>query len=100
MVHNLTILYRRVIKDGKWKAKVKENKEEKIERMPQRHITACIRCVAFGSLGSKNRSRHLVPWYGFVIARFWAPAKIIGSKNGLPLFLLIQRPKPRKQPER
>jgi len=51
-------------------------------------------------LGSKNRSRAIRPLYGFLIARFWAPAKIIGGKNGLPLFLLIRRPKPRKQPER
>ena len=68
--------------------------------MPKRRITACIRCVAFGSLGSKNRSRAVRPLCGFLIARFWAPAKIIGGKNGLPLFLLIRRPKPRKQAER
>ena len=66
-----------------------------------RHITGLytLRSLSVAP-GSKNRSRAIRPLYGFLIARFWAPAKIIGGKNGLPLFLLIRRPKPHIQPER
>jgi hypothetical protein len=69
----------------------KKSRENALRLTHSLRLRRLIGASGFVRLGQSLRS-----FPRLTAPRFWAPAKIKAGKNGLPLFLLIRRPKPRK----